>query len=152
MLLSQGLSKGADERLTHRFAFIKVEPSITISICLSEGFFYETGELLSHPFHFLLLHLGSFVDEVVEHQLFVKVDTDELSWRSLHNILDAFGEAGLDLNVHLHVDCLSGLRIHLKTPDEDLRPVGGATNQELVLIASFVANDHGRGVDETEDL
>ena len=81
-----------------------------------------------------------------------EVDSNKLSRRSLHNILDALGEASLDLNVHLHVDCLSGLGIHLKTPDEDLRPVGGATNQELVLIASFVANDHGRGVDETEDL
>ena len=152
MLLSQGLSEGADKRLTHRLAFIKVEPSITISICLSEGFFYETGELRSHPFHILLLHLGSFVDEVVEHQLFVKVDTDELSWRSLHNILDALGEASLDLNVHLHVDCLCGLRVDLETPDEDLGFVLGRAHQELVAFTAFLSHDHGRWVDEAQDL
>ena len=70
----------------------------------------------------------------------------------MHDILDALGEASLDLNVHLHIDCLCGLRVDLETPDEDLGFVCGGAYKELVIRAGLVADDHGRWVDEVEDL
>lgn len=96
--------------------------------------------------------MSGLVDEVIEHEFFVEIDTDELCWGSLHDVLDSFCEARLDLNVHFHGNCLSGLWVDLQTPDENLGLIGGTANQELIGIAGLITDDHWRGVDEAEDL
>ena len=92
------------------------------------------------------------VNEVVEHELFVEIDSDKLSGGGLYDILDSLSETCLDLNMHLHVDSLRGRRVHLQPPDQYLRLVGRRTHQELVAFVTLFAHDHGGGVDEAQDL
>ena len=52
----------------------------------------------------------------------------------------------------LHADSLGRLWIHLQPPDENLGFVLGRAHQELVAFTAFLSHDHGRWVDETQDL
>ena len=52
----------------------------------------------------------------------------------------------------LHADYIRGSWVHLKAPDEDLRLVCSGTHQELAVFASFVSNNHWRGILKTDDL
>ena len=52
----------------------------------------------------------------------------------------------------LHVNYLGGRWVHLKAPDEDLRPVCSGTHQELTVFASLVSNNHWGGILKAEDL
>ena len=70
----------------------------------------------------------------------------------MNDILDALCEAGFDLNVHLHADGRRRLRVHLQAPDENLRLVGGCTDQELVALVALLTHDHWRWVLEAQDL
>ena len=96
--------------------------------------------------------MGCFVNKVVEHEFLVEVDANELGGGSLHNELNAVSEAGLDLNVDLHVDDLGCIRSDLQAPDQDLGLVSGCADQELAVFSALVPNDHGRWVDQAHDL
>lgn len=100
-----------------------------------------------------LLELLCLVNEVVEHKLLLEIDTDELSGRRLHDVLDSLREAGLDVDVDLHLHGLGRVGRHLQAPDEDVGLVGGRTHEELaVLVGGLVADDHRRGVLQMQDL
>lgn len=142
LVLSEGLSEGADERFTHWLALVEVEPAVAIAISVLEGLLDETCELFLIVLLSLLLLLGRLVNKVIEHECLLEVDTDDLRWRCLHDELDSFAEASANLDVDLHAEGLGGLGGHLEAPDHDLRLVTCRAHQELAIVTRLVPNDH----------
>ena len=70
----------------------------------------------------------------------------------MHDILDALGEACLDLDVNLHADRLRRLGVNLEPPDKDLWFVCGRAHEELVALVALLSHDHRRRVHQFEDL
>ena len=113
LIILKILAERCNQRLTERLALIKIEPAVLVSIGLLEGCNDQRREPFRHLLHGFLIALRTLVHEVIEHQRLVKVDTNELRWRRLNNVLDSFSEASLDLDMHFHVDGLGSLWVHL---------------------------------------
>ena len=67
LLLGEGLTKGADEGLAHRLALVEVEPTVAVSVSVSERLLDQGCELLLVLLLTLFLLLGRLVNKVVEH-------------------------------------------------------------------------------------
>jgi len=96
--------------------------------------------------------LSCLVNEIVEHELLLEVDTNKLGRCSLNDVLDSLSEASLDLDMNLHIDGSSSLLLHLKSPDQNLGLVGSCGDKVLETIIAFLTDDHRGWVDELEDL